>query len=70
MARRPKAKAEAQKRLPPLTIEASTDWHKKKTLEEPAAMWSVNWDTTRQPDSCNAAYQKLDKRRRTAHEDF
>jgi hypothetical protein len=60
MARRSKAKAEAETRLPPLTTEqnAGTDWHKKKTGERPAPMWSVSWDTSRHPGSGNAAYQK------------
>lgn len=65
MPRWSKSKAQAETRLPPLTTErdATTNWHKIKTVEESesVALWSITWDTSRQSDAVNTAYQKTEE---------
>lgn len=61
MARWSKAKAGLETKLPPLTTDLSSrgpNWHMvaKTKNAEPAPLWTVIWDTTRNPEAFNQAH--------------
>jgi hypothetical protein len=65
MAKWSKSKAQTEMKLPPLTTDqeqTTPDWHKIKMVEklDPAALWTVTWDTSRQSALFNTAYQKTE----------
>src|SRR5579864_3068613 len=61
MAKWSKAKAGLETKLPPLTTEhpfRGPNWHQVAKIEnpEPAPLWTVIWDTSRNPDAFNKAH--------------
>ena len=61
MARWSKSKADIATKLPPLTTDspsAGPNWHQAAKIEnpEPAPLWTVLWDTSRNTGSFNKAH--------------